>query len=202
MHRHRFRRPLGRGSRSAGDRFIRFALIALLGPITPVLTLLACLGLWSQALRGPYFLACVLVFFGVAHAYDDLPSRRAPHRPTAFHLLADITLRWCVLVAFIWLVIRLSELHYTVNPTLFWTWAVLTPLALWLAEGVTQQLRHGARGNRKGMLSSGRPRLGRRRAADQVIKGAKRSPGAIAHGDDDLFERRGGDIAGSEHARQ
>ncbi len=125
---------------SASDSFASFALKALLYPITPVLTLLACLAVWDETLRGPYFLICVLVFFGIADALDVLPARNLPAGTRALRSLADITLRWIMLLGFVWLVIKLSELGYTLNRPLLWTWAAVTPLALWIAEHVAGEL--------------------------------------------------------------
>ena len=44
--------------------------------------------------------------------------------------------------------------------------------------------------------------LSRHTGANQVVKGAKCRLGPVASGDDDLFERRSGDVACGKNARQ
>src|SRR5262245_50288085 len=55
---------------SAGDPSTVFVIKSLLNPTISVLTLLGCVALRGETLRGPYFLVAVVAFLGAA----DLPS--------------------------------------------------------------------------------------------------------------------------------
>jgi putative colanic acid biosynthesis UDP-glucose lipid carrier transferase len=127
---------------SACEPFSVFALKSLLYPITPVTTLFVCLLAWQEPWRGPYFLICVLVFFGVADVLDAMPARILSAGARALRSLIDITLRWVALLAFVWLLLKLSDLGYSLNRPMLWTWALMTPLALWAAEHVALRVLH------------------------------------------------------------
>src|SRR5688572_23315859 len=92
---------------SACEPFSVFAMKSLLHPTIPVLTLLLCLMVWDEPLRGPYFLMAVATFLGVAELIEVMPARSLPVGAMAIRSLVDITLRWTLLMAFIWLVFKL-----------------------------------------------------------------------------------------------
>jgi putative colanic acid biosynthesis UDP-glucose lipid carrier transferase len=141
---------------SACEPFFVFALKSLPYPITPVITLLLCLVAWQEPWRGPYFLICVLVFFGVADMLDGMPARILVGSAMALRSLIDITLRWVTLLAFVWLLLKLSDLGYSLIRPMLWTWALTTPFALWVAEYTALRLLHrsgdAARGTRKAVI--------------------------------------------------
>jgi len=119
---------------NAWEPFSVFALKALLYPVTPVITLLACLFAWHEPWRGPYLLICVLVFYGVADMIDLMPARFLSRGARALRSLIDITLRWGALLAFVYLLLKLADLGLYLNHPMLWTWALGTPFVLWAAE--------------------------------------------------------------------
>jgi putative colanic acid biosysnthesis UDP-glucose lipid carrier transferase len=127
---------------SAADASIVFIVKSLLFPVATVLTLLLCLLSWQESLSGTYFLIAVLAFFGaadvldVAHIHDGVG--------TGYHGLRSfcgILLRWMVVIAFIWLLLRLAGLSTQLNATVLMSWAFVTPLVLWSGQlGARQYL--------------------------------------------------------------
>jgi putative colanic acid biosynthesis UDP-glucose lipid carrier transferase len=125
---------------SASEPFEVFALKSLLYPIIPVLTLICCLLIWNKPLYGPYLLVAVLSFLGVADLLDVVPLRIAPASIMALRSLFDILFRWCLLVGFLYLLLRLSGLGSHFNSGLLRAWAVSTPFVLWIGELVAQRI--------------------------------------------------------------
>lgn len=128
------------GDVSASEPFSVFALKSLLYPIIPVITLIVCLLAWNQPLYGPYLLIGVLSFLGVADLLDVVPIRITPASAMALRSLIDIMLRWALLMAFLWVLLRLSGLGAVFSPSVLWSWALSTPFALWFGELGAQQL--------------------------------------------------------------
>jgi putative colanic acid biosynthesis UDP-glucose lipid carrier transferase len=127
-----------------------FALKSLLHPIVTVGCLLACLAFWHESLHGPYFLVAVLAFLGTAELLDGIQLHRRPERHTSFHALLNIVLRWTLVVGFIWALLHLSRLGNVFQFRVLSTWALVTPLALWLGDGAARRLlaRQGTNASR------------------------------------------------------
>jgi putative colanic acid biosynthesis UDP-glucose lipid carrier transferase len=125
---------------SASDSFSVFALKSLLYPTIPVLTLIACLWVWNEPLYGPYFLVGVLAFLGAADLLDAVPIRITPASIMALRSLIDICLRWGLLMAFLYVLLKLSDLGSYFDKRVLWTWATATPAFLWLGELAAQHL--------------------------------------------------------------
>lgn len=128
------------GDVSASDSFSVFALKSLLYPIIPVLTLIVCLMVWNEPLYGPYFLVGVLAFLGAADLLDAVPIRLTPASIMALRSLIDITLRWGLLMAFLYMLLKLSDLGGFFDKRVLWSWALATPGVLWLGELAAQQM--------------------------------------------------------------
>lgn len=122
------------GEVNASDTFSVFALKALLYPTIPVVTLLLSLIGWREPLYGPYFLVGVLAFLGAADLLDVVPLRAMPASIMALRSLIDISLRWCLLMAFLYLLLKLSDLGHYFDKRVLWSWAIATPFVLWLGE--------------------------------------------------------------------
>lgn len=125
---------------NSSEPFIAFALKSLIYPITPVVTLLVCLLVWREPLKGTYFLITVLAFLGVADVLDVMPNRILSERAAALRSLIDITVRWGSLLVFIYLLVKLSGLGLVLNHPMLWAWALGTPFALWGAERLAHRV--------------------------------------------------------------
>jgi len=116
-----------------------FVLKSLLHPLVAVVCLLVCLLCWQEPLYGPYFLVAVLTFIGASH-FLDVWELQQPRPSGYFSLLSlvDILLRWTLVVAFIWALLHLSRLTGQFRFQVLASWALITPLFLWLAENIAQ----------------------------------------------------------------
>lgn len=132
------------GDVSPSDPFDVFLLKSLLYPVIPVLTLLVCLALFQERPMGPYLLVAVLAFLGVADLLDVVPIRIATASIMALRSLIDITLRWSLLMAFLYALLKLSGLGPNYNENLLVAWALGTPLALWIGELIARRLLRSA----------------------------------------------------------
>ncbi len=128
------------GEVSASEPVWVFATKSLLYPVIPAITLLICLLAWDEPLYGPYILVGVIAFLGVADLLDSIALRIAAASDMALRCLFDITLRWGVLMVFLYLLLKLSDLGHYFHKPVMWTWALSTPLALWFGELVAQQM--------------------------------------------------------------
>jgi putative colanic acid biosysnthesis UDP-glucose lipid carrier transferase len=128
------------GEVSASEPVWVFATKSLLYPVIPAITLLICLFLWREPLYGPYILVGVIAFLGVAELLDSIALRIAPASAMALRCLVDITLRWGVLMVFLYVLLKLSDLGHYFHKPVMWTWALTTPLALWCGELIAQQM--------------------------------------------------------------
>lgn len=128
------------GEVSASEPASVFAIKSLFYPVIPALTLIGCLLAYREPFYGPYVLVGVLAFLGVSDLLDSMPPRLQPLSVMALRSLLDICLRWAVLMAFLYTLLDLSALgHYFSKPVLV-TWALVTPLALWIAELTAQHV--------------------------------------------------------------
>ena len=117
-----------------------FALKSLLHPTVAVLSLLGCLLFWHETLYGPYFLVAVLTFIASAHFLDVLELHRKPSGYFSLLALMDIVLRWMVVIGFIWALLHLSKLSDRFQLHVLASWALVTPLFLWLGENLAMLL--------------------------------------------------------------
>jgi putative colanic acid biosysnthesis UDP-glucose lipid carrier transferase len=155
--RHSRLRKMGRASAvTATEPAWVFALKSLLHPIIAVGCLLACLAYWHQPLHGPNFLVAVLAFLATAELLDIVQPYRRAGRRTSVHALMSILLRWMLVLGFIWALLHLSRLSNLFQFRVLGSWALVTPVALWLGDGAARRLlmRQGtsASGIRKAVI--------------------------------------------------
>jgi putative colanic acid biosysnthesis UDP-glucose lipid carrier transferase len=121
---------------TAAEPSVVFVVKSLLVPITVVLTLLASLVSWNERLGGAYIIVAVLAFLG---ASDLLEAGQVDVRHTRFsavRCLIDLALRWCLIFGFIWVLIHISGMTQQLNSAVLLTWALATPIMLWLGQVV------------------------------------------------------------------
>jgi putative colanic acid biosynthesis UDP-glucose lipid carrier transferase len=111
-----------------------FAVRSLLRPVVAVGCLLVCLLIWGEPLYGPYFLLAVLTFLAAADLFDVAEFRREDGHYSPLRSLTDILIRWMLIMAFIWVLLRLSQLGDRFQFRVLASWALTTPLVLWLGE--------------------------------------------------------------------
>ncbi|MGA8706222.1 MAG: undecaprenyl-phosphate glucose phosphotransferase [Steroidobacteraceae bacterium] len=119
---------------SATEPSVNFAVKSLLHPVIVVACLIAALGLFGERLNGPY---CLLAVVGFLVASDMLDS--ADRRPDYSSFapvgpLKRILGRWSLVVAFLYVLLRASDLSDWIHWRVVATWALLTPMALWAGE--------------------------------------------------------------------
>jgi putative colanic acid biosynthesis UDP-glucose lipid carrier transferase len=117
-----------------------FALKALLNPIVVLGSLLACLAYWHEPLHGPYFLVAVLGFLASADFLDVVQPYRNPGRYTSAHALLSILMRWMLVFGFIWVLLHLSKIGHLFEFRVLGSWALVTPIALWLGDSAARRL--------------------------------------------------------------
>ena len=128
-----------------------FALKSLLHPVLAVVCLLACLLYWGEPLYGPYFLVAVLAFMASAYFLDVLQLPPSPQRYFSLLSLAEIALRWLLVIGFIWALLHLSRLSQNFRVPVLASWAFVTPLFLWLGDGAAQLLLGRSSANATGL---------------------------------------------------
>ena len=111
-----------------------FIVKCLLFPCISVLTLLACLELSNERMRGGYFLFAVLTFIGVSEflGIARIATPGVPHRRR--YVLLNITARWFALIAFMSCLLYLSGVAASLNYRPLAAWAVVTPFTLFAAQ--------------------------------------------------------------------
>ena len=116
---------------TANDPSAVFLVKSLLYPLATVVTLCACV-LWRGGYPfGPYFLLGVLAFITAAEFLDVAPLGARHSLSWALRLLVDVSLRWSVVITFIWALVYLSGLSAQYRSAVMWSWALLTPPVLW-----------------------------------------------------------------------
>jgi putative colanic acid biosysnthesis UDP-glucose lipid carrier transferase len=134
-------RRAGRASAlTASEPASVFALKSLLHPVITVACLLACLALWRQPLHGPYFLVAVLGFLSSTELLGVVQPYRASERRTSLLALMSILLPWTLVVGFIWALLHLSKLGNLFQFPVLASWALVTPVALWIGDGAAHRL--------------------------------------------------------------
>ena len=120
---------------TATDPSAVFVVKSLLYPLTVVISLYACVWWWLEIHRGPYFLLGVLAFITSAEFFDIIPLRGGRTTTgTLLRLLFDITKRWCLVVAFLWVLLSVSGFSNRYHQQVIVSWAILTPLLLWAGQ--------------------------------------------------------------------
>jgi putative colanic acid biosynthesis UDP-glucose lipid carrier transferase len=136
---------------TAADSSVAFLVKSLLYPVAAVISLIICLAFWGEAVTGPYSLVAVLAFVGVADFLDVAKLRRRTLGSFALRSLADISVRWFLVVGFIWVLLHLSGLTFLIERDPLRVWAFITPAVLWGSElGAHSLLIH--RSKRRGPL--------------------------------------------------
>jgi len=141
LHNLRRLRPARRSSAlTATEPASVFALKSLLHPVVAVVCLLGCLLFWREPIYGPYFLIAVLTFIASSHFLDVLALPGRPGRYFSLVSLLDILVRWMLVIAFIWALLHLSKLGEYFRVQVLASWALITPLFLWVGENVARAL--------------------------------------------------------------
>jgi Bacterial sugar transferase/CoA-binding domain len=117
-----------------------FAFKSLYSPIAVVVTLFACLDYWGDQFSGPYVLVAVLAFFGAADFLEIGQVHDGLIRLSALRSLIDIAVRWFMVAGFIFALLYLSTLWKLFDPDALKSWAVATPIVLWMGELVLLRL--------------------------------------------------------------
>src|SRR6266702_952759 len=132
---------------TAADSSAAFLVKSLLYPVTAVASLILCLAFWGETVTGPYCLVAVLAFVGVADFLDVAKIRMRTMGSFALRSLADIAVRWFLVVGFIWVLLHLSGLTTLIDREPLRLWALVTPAVLWISELGAQSLliRHSVR---------------------------------------------------------
>jgi putative colanic acid biosynthesis UDP-glucose lipid carrier transferase len=115
-----------------------FVLKSLLHPVVAVGCLLLCLVIWNQSLYGPYFLIAVVTFVASSHVLGVVELQRRPGRYFTLLSFIDLLLRWAVVIAFLAALLHLSRLTDRFEWHMLGSWALMTPLCLWVGENVAQ----------------------------------------------------------------
>ena len=133
---------------AANDPSAVFVVKSLLYPLAAVATLYACVLWWREYPTGPYFLLGVLAFITAAEFLDVVPLHKGQTTSWALRLFLDISLRWSLVVTFLWTLLYLSGLSIQYRSSVVLSWAILTPVVLWTGQiGARWLLLHsGERG--------------------------------------------------------
>jgi putative colanic acid biosynthesis UDP-glucose lipid carrier transferase len=133
-----------------------FTLKSLLHPVLAVVCLMTCLAFWGASLHGPYFLVAVLALLASADLLDVVKPYRRPGWRASFGALLSIVLRWALIVGFIWALLHVSHLSHLFEFRILASWALITPVALWIGDSAARHLltrqRDGKAGVRKAVI--------------------------------------------------
>ena len=119
---------------SATDPTAVFVIKSLLNPVVAVVVLALCLALRGESLQGPYFLIAVLGFAGAAELLGVAQVSGRGGWREALQQLADLTLRWVLFTACVWMLMDLSALGDRFDDEVLLSWALLTPLVAWASQ--------------------------------------------------------------------
>jgi len=119
---------------SATEPSFVFIVRCLLFPVVTVSTLIATLLVFDEPLGGPYLIVGALAFIAVADLFEATQIGGAPTRLAALRALVDTTLHWCVVGAFVWILLYASHLMDQLNSQALLVWIAVTPAVLWLAQ--------------------------------------------------------------------
>jgi putative colanic acid biosynthesis UDP-glucose lipid carrier transferase len=119
---------------TANDPSAVFVVKSLLYPLAAVATLYACMLWWGEYRAGPYFLLGVLAFITAAEFLDVVPLQRSRTTSWALRLLFDISVRWSLVVTFLWTLLYVSGFSGHYRGSVVLSWALLTPMVLWVGQ--------------------------------------------------------------------
>ena len=127
---------------TAWDPSAVFVLKSLLYPLAATASLAAALWLSREPFQHSWFLVAVIAFVATADFLEVAPLRHDRSGAASLGSLLNITARWLVLVAFIWVLISLSGMQDRFEPRVLITWAAIAPPVLWLSQlGAQQAMR-------------------------------------------------------------
>jgi hypothetical protein len=107
---------------AANDPSAVFVVKSLLYPLAAVATLYACVLWWREYPAGPYFLLGVLTFITAAEFLDVVPLHKGQTASWALRLFLDISLRWSLVVTFLWVLLYLSGLSIQYRSSVVLSW--------------------------------------------------------------------------------
>jgi len=120
---------------TANDPSAVFVVKSLLYPLVVVATLGVSMWWWGEHRRGPYFLLRVLALLTSAELFDSMPLRgERTSSWVLLRLLFDIVMRWGLLVTFLWVLLCASGFSSRYQASVIASWALLTPLVLWVGQ--------------------------------------------------------------------
>jgi putative colanic acid biosynthesis UDP-glucose lipid carrier transferase len=117
-----------------------FTLKSVLHPVLAVVCLMACLAFWGASVHGPYFLVAVLALVTSADLLDVVKPYRRPGWRASLSALLSILLRWALVVGFIWASLHVSHLSHLFKFHILASWALITPVALWIGDSAAHRL--------------------------------------------------------------
>jgi putative colanic acid biosynthesis UDP-glucose lipid carrier transferase len=123
---------------TAADTVPSIITKSLLYPLICVFTLLVCLLAWRETLAGRYFLVAVLAFVAATEILDLAQIQGWQNWRVAASRFISLSVRWMLVVAFVWAVLRIGGLTDGMDRNLLLTWIISTPLALWGGQGLAQ----------------------------------------------------------------
>jgi len=118
---------------SPWDSSLAFLVKSLLYPVSVLIGLALALFACGEPFRQVYVLAGVLAFLGSADFLAVSPLRYASGSLPSPRTLLNATVRWFVVIAFVWALMSVSGIQGLFNSRVWLTWAVLTPPVMWLA---------------------------------------------------------------------
>jgi len=123
---------------TAADTAAVFVIKSLLYPIISVLSLFLCLLMWHETFFGHYFLIAVLTFIGAADFLDVAQVKGWRNWHASLRSFVDLSVRWVLVIGFIWALLHLSGVSGGYNKGVLVTWTLETPVILWLGQVAAQ----------------------------------------------------------------
>jgi putative colanic acid biosysnthesis UDP-glucose lipid carrier transferase len=125
---------------TASDPTPAFVIKSLLHPLLAVGSLGAAVSIWGQRFDGPYLMLAVLAFVAAAELLKLANRANAAAQSHPARALLRLALRWGLFVAFLGVLLHVSQMDHLVQPRVLLTWAAITPLALWFGEQTVHRL--------------------------------------------------------------
>jgi len=111
-----------------------FFIKTLLYPVSIVALLIGSFMYWKTPLSGISFLLVVVVLIASIHVMDTVRLYREERRFPWLRSFLDILLRWLLILAVLWLIFDRSGFDYLIFEPAIQTWAVATPVMLFLLQ--------------------------------------------------------------------
>jgi len=111
-----------------------FFIKTLLYPVSIVALLIGSFVYWKTPLSGISFLLVVVVLIASIHVMDTVRLYREERRFPWLRSFLDILLRWLLILAVLWLIFDRSGFDYLIFEPAIQTWAVATPVMLFLLQ--------------------------------------------------------------------